>query len=571
MIRFHCAFLGLAFSSGCFAVPVSEPISPYVETPIQSNDMCSGNFKTRAQYSMAAKQQFPDTLAMTVTTPIVWNHFRGEREIFGYEPAFTPGRISFATNGRPLIRDRDLNLQALMDDGHWMSVSLLEVVRQSLQRQRLISAASPWVPKHGAQKPFDSGPQTDERVVFDNSCRAYTIVNASDSSLGQAFLLYSNDGGHSWAAFSIPGTSHPLYTVSIEAPVDGRPLRASPALIVAQRYEPPAPNGIYPNDAHKAWLLFPIVSSNHSLKFSGPFLISDHTLCCGSHSGFEAQAVSYDDHIYVVYPGDHAVNDPIENRLGTPQYIRMFSRSSGHFEGDPEFIGVGLVGPRNQARAPANDLPDSHSQTALAIDRAGFIHLVIGGHGSRMLYRQSLHSDDDKHWTNPEIFTLQPRDEDKNDYVDEYTYPSLILDSTGQPHVLARWSGESYTFRLIYMTRSNATGRWSVQRILLDPGRAYYGVWYHKMTIDPWDRLFIDYSYYPDNLFADEAAELAKRSGLELRVEPSKPVCVPTDLTAVNPNYCHYLGYQDIGGAVLVRRSAKTAFALATTVNFLEF
>jgi hypothetical protein len=570
MNRFFCALLGLTLPSGCLAAAVPAPVAPFIETAIQSGDTCSGNFKTSAQHSAIGNRQFPDSLATTVTTPILWNQFRGERQLFGYAPAFTANRISFATNGRPLVRDRQLNLQVLMDDGRWKIVPLLEVVRQSLQRQGLISASNPWLPKYEAPKLFDSGPQTEERVVFDDACHAYTIVNANYSSLGQSFLLYSSDGGHSWAAFSIPGTNDPLYTVSIEAPVNGLSLRSSPALILAEKYDPTAANGSRPSNAHRAWLLIPVVSSN-ALKFSGPFLISDHTLCCGGHSGFEAQAVSYRDHIYVAYPGDHAVKDPISNRTGTPQYVRAFSRTSGSFLGDPEFVGVGLVGPENQAETPAYDLPDSHSQTALAIDRAGYIHMVIGGHGSRMVYRRSTQSDDDQYWTAPEIFTLQPRRDDQKDFVDEYSYPSLVVDSSNQPHVLARWSGKDYTFRLVYTYRSNTTGSWSPQQVLLDPGRAYYGVWYHKLTIDPWDRLFIDYSYYPDNLFADEAAQFAKQYGFVLRVQPSTPACIPTKLTDAKPNYCHFLGYEYVGGAILVRRPEAAAFELATTANFFEF
>jgi hypothetical protein len=568
MNRVFCALVSL-ISYGCAAAAApAPPIDPYIETAIDSRDTCSGDFKTSALQSKVGNRQFTDTLAKTITTPILWNQFRGERDLFGYAPAFTPNRISLAANGRPLVRDRQLNLQVLKDDGRWMKVPLLDAFRQSIERQGLISQANPWVPRYGPTL-FDSGPQTEERVVFDSACNAYTVINANYSSLGQAFLMYSHDGGHSWAAFSIPGTKDTLYTVSLEAPVNGLALRSPPALILAEKYDPTAANGSNPSNAHKAWLLIPVASANNALKFSGPFLISDHTLCCGGHSGFEAQAVSYGDDIYVAYPGDRAVSDPITNRPGTPQYIQTFSRTSGSFLGGPEFVGVGLVGPQNQPETPAYNQADSHNQTALAIDRAGYIHIVIGGHGSRMIYRRSMQPDDGSHWTEPEIFSLQPRD--KNDVVDEYSYPSLVLDSSGEPQVLARWSGKGYTFRLVYTYRSNKTGTWSPQQVLLDPGRAYYGVWYHKLTIDPWDRLFIDYSYYPDNLFADEAAQFAKQYGFALRVQPSTPACIPTNLSAAKPNYCHFLGYQDVGGAILARRAPEAAFELATTANFFEF
>ncbi len=307
------------------------------------------------------------------------------------------------------------------------------------------------------------------------------------------------------------------------------------------------------------------------MRWAGPFLISDHTLCCGSHSGFEAQAVSYGDHIHIAYPGDSAAADPITHRLGTPEFIRTFSRQQQRFINDPEFIGTGLLGPQNQAADAAHDAPDSHSQTALAVDESEFIHVVMGGHGSRLVYRKSLKPDDSKQWSTPEVFSLQPKAGDHNDYADEYTYPSLVLDGDGQPHVLARWSGDAYTFRLIYTMRVNRTGTWSVQQVLLDPGRAFYGVWYHKLAIDPWGRLFVSYSYYPDNLFSDEAQVLASQYGLALRIDPTPPPCVPTRLKDPKPNYCHYLGYSDLGGGILIRRPGDPRFVLASTPEFFRF
>jgi hypothetical protein len=554
----------------CTAVHASAD-DPFVDTELQRKDMCTGDFKVEAERLQSAHAHFGDALAKTVPTPIVWNKFRGERELFGYAPSFKPNRVSFATNGRPIIRDRELTLQILQDDGRWERVPLLPVVAQSLRQQGLVSTANPWVPKFEKDKSFDSGPPTEERVVFDDQCRAYTIVNANDSSLGQSFLLYSADGGHSWAAYAIPKTNDPLYTVFLEAPVNGSMLRSTPALIVAEKYDPVADDGTYPPHAHHAWLLFPEIAASGSLTLTGPFAVSDHTLCCGGHSGFEAQAVSYGDHIHIAYPGDVSAVDPLTHRLGTPQFVRTFSRRLQRFLKPPVFVGTGLLGPANQTEDAAHDGPDSHSQTAMAIDKQGFIHLVIGGHGSRMVYRKSLVSDDSDQWSTPEVIGLRPRVGDRKDFADEYTYPSLILDRDGQPNVLARWSGDAYTFRLIYTMRSNRTGLWSDQQVLLDPGRAYYGVWYHKFTLDPWGRLFVSYSYYPDNLFADEAETLAAQYGIALTVDPTTPACVPTRLGDPKPNYCHYLGYSDIGGGILIRRRAGARFVLASTPEFLQF
>jgi hypothetical protein len=561
----------LALALGASTSGGANSIDPAVPTEIRRTDMCEGDFKAASDRLRIARAHFDDALPRTVTTPIVWNTFRGERELFGYSPSFTPNRISFATNGRPIIRDRELNLQVLTDMGSWDKFPLLHVAAQSLQQQGVISSANPWLPKLEKNKLFDSGPHSDERVVFDHNCRAYTLINSNYSTLGRSFLLYSNDGGHSWAAYPIPKTDDPLYTVSIEAPVNGSVLWESPALIVAESYDPALPDGSYPRNAHKAWLLFPVLTPSGRLTLAGPFSISDHTLCCGSHSGFEAQAVSYRGHIHIAYPGDSTASDPTTHERGTPQFLRTFSRHLQRFINAPVFVGVGLLGPENQVPSDTHDEPDSHSQTAVAIDHAGFVHVVIGGHGSHLVYRKSLRPDNTDQWSKPEVFSLHPKAGDRTDFVDEYTYPSLILDRDGQPNVLARWSGDSYTFRLIYTLRSNRTNSWAPQQVLLDPGRAYYGVWYHKMTSDPWGRLFVSYSYYPDNLFSDEAETLATEHRLTLHVAPSNPPCVPTRLNASKPNYCQYLGYADIGGAIIMRRPGQSQFVLASTPEFFEF
>jgi hypothetical protein len=561
------SLVAIIASGGC----VAASANPFVETELRSVDTCSGDFKSAAAAAVKARVQFGDSLAKAAPTPIVWSQFRGERELYGYAPSFSPNRVSFATNGRPIVRDRHLNLQILMNDGRWLRISLQKVLSESLQQQGIISAADSWRPKYEPDKLFDSGPHTEERVAFDDRCRAYTVVNANYSSLGRSFLLFSKDGGHSWAAIAIPQTNHPRYTVSLEAPVNGTALHSSPALLVAEKTDPVAADGSYPSDAHQAWLLFPVVSSTGAASLAGPFLISDRTICCGNHSGFEAQAVSYGDHIHIGFPGDRAAPDPLTHRLGTPQYVVTFSRPLRRFINGPIFIGTGMLGPEHDAPYPARDQPDSHSQTAMAIDRSGFIHVIIGGHGSRLLYRRSVRADDISDWSEPEVFSLRPKPEDKRDFVDEYTYPSLILDQEGQPNVLARWSGQGYTFRLIYTYRSNRTRTWTPQQVLLDPGRAYYGVWYQKMSSDPWGRLFISYSYYPDNLFSDEAALLSSQYGFALRIQPSAQACVPTRSNDPNANYCHYLGYEDIGGAILMRRSGDVRFQLATTREFFDF
>jgi hypothetical protein len=120
----------------------AAPAASFMETDLPRDATCAGEFKAAAVANAPGK--FPDSLAQPVRTPIVWNRFRGERELFGYSPAFVPNRVSFATNGRPIIRDRDMNLQVLIDDGRWMRISLKTVLSESLKQQGALAAANAW-------------------------------------------------------------------------------------------------------------------------------------------------------------------------------------------------------------------------------------------------------------------------------------------------------------------------------------------------------------------------------------------------------------------------------------------
>lgn len=541
----------------------------YVETTLAQNETCT----TRVNWDAPKVTHSPELNVSVLNTPIRWDHFRSERQQFGYNPSFAPGPVSFAGNGRPMIRDRNLNLQVLMDDGHWKVVSLLDAAKESLRRQ-----GYDWGPStlsYWSSLPiFGSGPGTEERVVFDQNCNAYTVVNAFRSSLGFAFLLHSFDAGHSWAAYPLKGWDTDG-TINMEVPSRAQAgLEHPPALLFHQNYD-------YPGSPRKLVLMFPEKTSDGTLNLHGPYTVAEHTICCGGTSGHENQAVSGGDLIHIAYPGDSPMTDLVSGRIGTPQYIVSFSRSNGTMT-SPVLIGIGFDEPAGSDKNdPVNGytaitVVDEHNQPVLAIDSEGYLHTIIGGHGAAMYYRKSLFPNSiTQGWSTPEYVGVRPNDasdpSDPSDpWADNYSYPSLMLDVYNQPHVLARWSGQGYNFRLIYTVRSNS-GAWWPQRVLLDPGRRYYGNWYHKLAMDPWGRIFVSYSYYPSNLFADEAIEFGKIWGFNLVKDD--PTCQSFNVTDLPPsNYCSYSGYTDVSPGNLMSLGTPTSnFELTTTDTFFKF
>jgi len=74
----------------------------------------------------------------------------------------------------------------------------------------------------------------------------------------------------------------------------------------------------------------------------------------------------------------------------------------------------------------------NHCGAALALDRTGRLHAVIGAHHGPFLYRAADQPDDPASWSAPE--TLGPAD----------TYPSLAADASGALHLAYRERGEGW-------------------------------------------------------------------------------------------------------------------------------
>jgi hypothetical protein len=520
-------------SFGASATPV------YISTTLSSTETCSHAVQWDApKVTLSPPELGSSAPAQNATTPIVWQGFRSERQQFGYNPAFVPGPVSIAPNGRPIIRDKNLTLWVLQDNGTWKTVALLTVAEQSLHQQGYTWSTSPAFP--GSPR-FGSAAEQERRVVFDQRCHAYTVVNALRSSLGFAFLLHSRDGGRSWAAYPLPGWTADG-DVRMEMPSSpNHRLQRPPVLILH-------PN---PPNTGSAVLLFAKQRSDGTLDLGRPVTVAN-TVCCASHSGNDTQVVTDGDLVHFAYPSSKLLVDPITGRRGTPQYVQTFRRSTGAVVSGPTLVGFGFDGPKGDA-----DKPNAHSQPALALDAGGSLHVVTSGHDAEMKYRKSLAPHASTRWSAPEYVSMPPH---------EYTYPSLILDLLGQPHVYARSADANYRFVLVHRWRNRLDNTWSAQNVLLDPGRSYKVEWYHKVTIDPGGRVFVSYSYSPSNLFADEATLFGSVWGFTLiKDDPSCPSYKSPDRLG---RYCEYHGYSAVSPGIIVSSDNGASFKPATTPRF---
>lgn len=78
---------------------------------------------------------------------------------------------------------------------------------------------------------------------------------------------------------------------------------------------------------------------------------------------------------------------------------------------------------------------DNHCGAALALDRQGHLHCMLGAHGESFYYRHSTTPNNADHWSQP------------SEVPGKNTYPSLIVDHEGTLHLAYREYGEHWTLK----------------------------------------------------------------------------------------------------------------------------
>ena len=134
-------------------------------------------------------------------------------------------------------------------------------------------------------------------------------------------------------------------------------------------------------------------------------------------------------------------------------------------------------------------------------------HVVIGAHHDNFLYTRSLAPHQTTGgWTTAEPFGVPLP---KNG-TGRYTYTGLVCDSSDTLHLVSRWAGSGYYFRLVYHRKKTAAS-WEPHKDLVIPFRTGYSVWYHHLNIDRLGRLFVDYSYMAAELNQVERAAYQRK------------------------------------------------------------
>lgn len=527
----------------------------YIETPIRQAQMCSERWHQNAPSSPPAELGTATTPPFKYEFDFANKRHLNHKDLYGYNPTYKPGQVSFSAMGQALIKDRSFNMQYTDTSGKWQKINLIDIAKASLQKQGITWQPAPQDDRLGPTRAY-ANQYVDGRIVYDGSCNAYTILSSSRSSLGVSILLHSFDGGHSWAAYKIPGSAGGAIVPSIEVPMAQHTLKQTqpPAILLIDAYN---------NLPLK--MVVPIKNADKTLSFSNVFTVAEKSVAISPAGGGETFIASNGgDNLHIVYSKKAVMRDEISGHVGVPQYAVTLSRTTGAIVSGPTLIGVGV----GSSDATA---PDNHNQPSIAQDAQGYLHVVIGGHGGPIYYRKSSNPNDTSSWGPIETVGVQPTDASPG--ADQYTYPSLVIAGGTTPLIVARWSGERYVFQLVSIQRSSS-GIWT-QKVILNPGRAYYGHWYNKLSVDAWGKVFLNFSYYVGtNLFAEEVEAFRNTYGLNLsdphKADGTAP-CTPTSKTASPANYCNYhKGDGRIGEGVLLLRTPSSNFEFLTTEKLFK-
>lgn len=473
-------------------------------------------------------------LAIDRRAPIVHqSYFRGERELFGYQPFFTPATVTFDEHNLPYIpvgveaganvihpsdSATDGVVQTLDGNGKWIRLSYMDDIRARYPSWNGVYRAG------------------GEKVVFDDDGDAYMLSNHTrSSSIGRQLLLYSKDHARSWQVYELPSLGIGTGAV-LEAP-DGQHRLSGPPTITLAGY-----------GGNHMTFVQPTKNPNGTLSLGASRTILPNSIYPKAQLGLGVQGgsnstVTVGNLTHMVYLSTEAV----PGVAGTPQYVVTYDKQTRQTSA-PILLGVNGTG-----------APDGHNKPAVAVDSQGYLHALLGGHHDQFLYTRSLEPNNAAAgWTTP-----TPIGKPKHPSTGGgYTYVSMVFDQEDALHVVGRYAGDSYKFGLDYL-RMTADGTWEDRGHLVTPFRQFYSTWNQTLTTDEQGRLFLRYSYYGD--------QFDREGGPEVNAYRQKwPEDDISLLPGSRPNNGWWTGQKQHDPVILMSDTGGDSWRLATTDDFFN-
>jgi len=401
--------------------------------------------------------------------PIVLRPYQHENAQFAYLPQYPCNPPFFDRSNRPFIRTRgsDRNVSTgiqTLAKGQWIEKSFIQAVKAKYPGFIRTERAAGW---YGT------------KIAFDGDGCAYTLLRlALPNRKRPNVLLFSPDGFDTFHVCEFPRGEF-----DVEQWTGHNDLPGPPPIVLYQKTANHPARWATVNDLK---LLLP-TRNDGKLSLGEPVLVSRKCVGPCRHSGAPSPTVTRDGRTHIVW-GE--VDD--SGAPGVPTYAAAYDHRERK-AGRKVFLAHG---------PPVNDV---HNAPGICMDSEGYLHAITGAHGRPFRYVRSLKPNDVySGWTKPvDVLARGFIDKKTGQQMGRQTYLALLCDSKDTLHIAFRqWragvddhhGGANYA-ALSYQRKKK--GRpWENARPLVVAALPGYSVYYHKMTLDRRDRLYLSYSYY---------------------------------------------------------------------------
>lgn len=420
-----------------------------------------------------------------VRTPIQHEkYFRGERELFGYYPRFLPGVVTFGPDNEPYIA-AGWYFQTVDASSVWQTLDISQHVRKT------IAEATGYVSF------------SDPHLSFDQDGDAYLLGRIiRTGNRFQYGLFHSQDRCRTWTFYPTPTQLERLERLEAHNELLGPPpmvegrggelrlvvakknddgsLRIDKQLVVAKVVSPVAGKGrhwITPRHSGAGNVTATFGGKTHIVWLSIQPL--------AFHRAAAEKLSKYMRNGYTPYAGR------FELESLAPCYAATYDHTTETLS-EPTILGF--------------TLRDAHNGPVISVNSQGDLHVIIGAHHDNFLYTRSLQSNSTRSWSQPKPLGIPKQKAGEG----SYTYTGLVCAPDDTLHLVSRWAGSGYYFRLVYQ-RKKRGAEWEPHQELVVPFRANYSAWYHSLNVDRRGRLFLNYSYLALQLTPEEKTAYRKK------------------------------------------------------------
>lgn len=416
---------------------------------IRATPLDDSGFSTYSTLSM--KSGLPSA-ARPLAMPILLKPYEHENEQYGYQADYpVDNQAYFDLKNNPFIRTS--SGITTWRNGSWDTSLLSSAIQTRIPRFEGNAFGLP-----------------STKIAFDSDNDLYALAMAGR----KAVLLHSADGGKALAAYVIPGHEDRPRSFDFEQ-FSGQNVPPDPPPILRYSQTSRDEKLIW-RRLHTLELFLPRKQGGH-ISLGEPVMFSDKCIGSSGHSGIPSSIVSRGSKVHVVW-GE--ATDPTEKIEGVPTFVATYDRIAGTL-GRPALVAYG---------PPANDV---HNSPSIAMDKAGYLHVLAGTHGRPFPYTQSLEPN--------EAATGWTKAIPAGDNLGQ-TYVGLVCGPDDTLHSVFRmWrSGvepfPSSSHATLAYQRKRPGQPWEPPRVLVVAPFSEYSVFYHRLTVDRWGRLFLSYDYW---------------------------------------------------------------------------